>query len=125
METNSDRCDRALDALKSESMPLVICVVILAHPKKSLKLLAALSDPFVDALCVVMYAGRDEFSKGHPYDDVEAEFREWWDYLSMDGEHFAREQMASKAPLSDYLTRGAYMFRIDGVVYPTDYKEEK
>lgn len=110
---SSERCKAALDALKSESMPLVIDAVIRAD--NALLMLDALKDPFTDALCVVMYAGRDEFNDGHPYDklDIDTQFAEWWDYLTMEGESFAREQMASKAPLASYLRWGAYMFHIE------------
>lgn len=123
---SSERCERAVDALMSESMPIVLDSVVRAnsldlsdeHDTRGARakgILAALRQPYIDALCVVMYAGRDEFVDGHPYDDLEVDtqFREWWDYLCMDGEQFAREQIGEKFPLGRYLRRGAYMFRID------------
>ena len=120
---SSERCRRALDALKSDAMPYVIDSVMRANDadnasgrgRKAMGVLSALRDPFVDALCVVMYAGRDEFMDGHPYDefDIDAHFSSWWDYLLMEGENFAREQMGTKTPLGEYLRKGAYMFRID------------
>lgn len=141
---SSERCERALVALKSEAMPYVLNVVIRANqedndshsvavdksfadvfvampaervdqPKSRAKsILAAMRDPFADALCVVMYAGRDDFSDEHPYEEfaVDSQFREWWDYLAMEGEHYAREQMGTKWPLGEYLRKGAYMFRV-------------
>ena len=121
--SRSERLTAALNALKSESMPLVVDAVVRANASdlegndgaKARAILAAISQPFIDALCVVMYAGRDEFNDEHPYDEfeVDTQFREWWDFLLMEGERFAREQMAGKVPLGRYLRRGAYMFRID------------
>lgn len=120
--SRSERLTAALNALKSESMPLVVDAVVRANASdlegndgaKARAILAAIGEPFVDALCVVMYAGRDEFVDEHPYDEfeVDTQFSEWWDYLGMEEEHFAREQMAEKAPLGRYLRRGAYMFGV-------------
>ena len=120
---SSERCKRALDALKSDAMPYVIDAVMRAksydnsHRRsyRTLELLEAISDPYADALLIIMYAGRDEFMDGHPYDamNVDTQFSSWWDYLLMEGEHFAREQMGTKTPLGEYLRKGAYMFRID------------
>jgi hypothetical protein len=120
---SSERCRRALDALKSDAMPYVIDSVMRANDadnasgrgRRAMGVLLALRDPFADALCVVMYAGRDEFMDGHPYDamNVDTQFSSWWDYLLMEGEHFAREQMGTKMTLGKYLRMGAYMFRID------------
>ena len=118
----SERCEKAFAALNSDGMPLVIDAVVHAneydnlHPVsfRVLNLLDAISDPYTDALMVITYAGRDEFSEGHPYDEMEigAQFREWWECLSMEHEHYAREVMAEKLPLGKYLRNGAYMFRI-------------
>jgi len=144
---SSERCKRALDALKSEAMPYVLSVVIRANQEdndsyngpaivfsdmadafaemsagcanqpmsRAKSILMAMDDQFADALIVMMYAGRDEFMDGHPYDamNVDTQFSSWWDYLLMEGEHFAREQMGTKTPLGEYLRKGAYMFRID------------
>lgn len=114
----SDRFVNALGALKSDSMPVVIEAVTTASAAGyAMGLLHAISEPFVDALCIVMYAGRDEFMEGYPYDeyDIDRQFSDWWDYLGMDSEDFAREQMAEKVPLGKYLRKGAYMFRIDSI----------
>lgn len=120
---SSERCRMALDALRSDAMPYVIGSVMRANDadnasgrgRRAMGVLSALSDPFANALCVVMYAGRDEFMDEHPYDefDIDAHFSSWWDYLLMEGEHFAREQMGTKMTLGKYLRMGAYMFRID------------
>ncbi len=138
---SSERCKRALDALKSDAMPYVIYLAVLANsednfdrdmpgvspfnrtvlsdrvgpaPYKVRSTLTALSDSYVDALIVLMYAGRDEFMPTHQYDelDIDTQFSSWWDYLGMDGERFAREQMVEKTPLGLYLRSGAYMFRV-------------
>ena len=121
----SERGQQALAALKGDAMSVVIEAVVRANdddnesdnhdPKKARGMLHALHDQYADALCVLMYAGRDEYVVGHPYDkaDTDAQFWSWWDYLSMDGEHFAREVMWEKWPLGEYLKRGAYMFSLD------------
>lgn len=74
-----------------------------------------MSTSYTDALIVVMYIGRDDYVDEHPYDEfsVDTEFCEWWDYLEMDREFHAREQMAEKRLIGKYLRRGAYMLRID------------
>ncbi len=123
----SERCEKALVALKSDGMPLVIDAVMRAKSYdnshrmsyRTLGLLEAISDPYADALLIIMYTGRDEFSDGHPYDEMEVDtqLHEWWEYLRMEHEHFGREVMAEKLPLDEYLRKGAYMFGIDmGVV---------
>ena len=133
----SERCEGALNALKSYEMPFVISAVIHANTKDHDKgeeeqrdsislsfleihpnvtsLLHVMNDSYADALMVIMYAGRDEFVDEHPYDEfaIDTQFREWWDFIRMDNEYHAREQMASKWPLGEYLRKGAYMFHID------------
>lgn len=76
--------------------------------------LSYMNDEEAKAACVVMYVGRDGYRAGDPYDwrDIDREFIEWWEYLAMDGEHFAREIMTEKWPLSEYLRKGAYMFQL-------------
>ena len=80
-------------------------------------LMKALKDPFVDATTVVMYAGRDMlwgYIK-EPLDNnfVDQEFAEQWEELDMDRELFAREVVAAKAPLSEYLRAGIKVFCIE------------
>ena len=83
------------------------------------KVLDTLSDAELYATEVVMYAGRDgdemlPSPRGrYDCDRIEQEFREWWYWLHMDDEHFAREVIESKWPLCRYLLAGMYMFRID------------
>lgn len=130
----SRRGKRALNALKSESMPIVIDMVIRAHNAdiansfivdpfgfadttvKTMSFLKALRDSYADALLIVMYAGRNEFKAGHPYDeaDIDTQFSTWWSFIGcgMDKEHRVREILCSKSPLDEYLKMGQYMFRI-------------
>lgn len=141
MSNCSKRCADALSALLSDSMPLVLDAVMRANavdnekydghqivfsgisssvvdnrswPNKAMLLLNALDNAFVDALYVVMYVGRDEVDGEHPYDEfeVDTQFIEWWDFMNVDGEQFAREQMSEKWPLGRYLRRGARLFRV-------------
>lgn len=118
----SMRFQRALGAMQDDNFATVLKVVSHvgdahaedARYETTLGLLSALKDDYVDALCVVMYEGRDDYLEGCPYasDHVADEFAVTWDYLGMDSESYARNVMAEKVPLAEYLHRGAYMFGI-------------
>ena len=77
--------------------------------------LGCMSRAMIDAVMIVMYAGRENLRNKTPYTKkrIDPEFREWWEYLNMDDEHFAANMIAEKRPLDQYLKSGEYMFRID------------
>lgn len=77
--------------------------------------LGCMSRAMVDAVMIVMYVGRENLRNKTPYTKrrIDPEFREWWEYLNMDDEHFAANVIAEKSPLDQYLKSGEYMFRID------------
>lgn len=80
--------------------------------------LASYDDATLDAVMVVMYAGRDgdydlPESGRYDHDRIEDKFTEWWDYLTMDGENHVLTMLREKKPLDRYLRAGIRMFRID------------
>ena len=80
--------------------------------------LASYDNATLDAVMVVMYAGRDgdyDLPKSGRYDSdrIEEEFAEWWDYLTIDHESHVLAILREKKPLDRYLRAGMRMFRID------------
>lgn len=115
------RFKRALCALHSDEFPYAMDAVVITSMASgrdgytaTYGLLTTLKDEYVDVLCVLMYEGRDEYLEGCQYasDRIDDEFAKEWDCLGMDGESYARNIMAEKGFLSNYLRRGAYMYGI-------------
>lgn len=116
---DSERFKRALRALHSDEITYASAAVDGMQSKSGdeqydyvYALLSLMKDEAVDAMCVLMYEGRDEYIEGCPYasDRIDEEFAREWDHLGMDRENHAREIMAEKVPLLKYLERGDYMY---------------
>lgn len=138
----SKRYERALEALKSDSMPIVLNTVIRSfiadkvtikesdeldgwdfsdQTPRTRSLLKALRDSYTDALAVMMYVGRDLYGEdvGHiPYteDELNKTFDLMWNLLSLDTRsdgYSSREMLCSKMYPVEHLIRAAFMFGID------------